>query len=619
MGLGWPLRGVLLACVVYSWAFVAAYRRDYRGVTPVNSKKVVQIANNYRRYPEYPALIICWAIVIAVYIIVLDRAVNDPAFLGPKGSEKRNYYFQILSFVRTGLAMVHMPLMTTVLAATVPYSTMAKFDRRSVPDTADPRPGSAPPSKVTELFYLADRTWSGLIGWSKMPFYGHKEGGFSRTWTLLATIAALSYVGFPMLSIAYVSTTSQYVDFINMNATVRLGGLNTSFANKLETMLDPYKWMNSTNFFDTALSLDRTCFNVSGTSGAAGAGVKCNHLSASEPLQIPSAHNQTIVTSSPNTMIRRQLPLASIRASASCTLNNYVGYNDVRNSTNLNIDTVNPDTNGGLSHKLRCGVDCANLGNSSCDSDSSIMDITLFTSWNDSFNAAYFNTQGNETFKGQALSCIQQNYSDLQANATIVLAVQTNISTQVATYDMSIMYMRPMVNTISGSYFETKESPSEDIILNASPVQLLNLSIEPFINFFHQGPPLLIYPQQNCTVPPILSGFSWVSNWSPLCGNATSPVTSGSTPSDLLAHHGENLTGVAHFDERVFLGPLAFLINQTSFFENGTVAGTAFGNDGRIVYGKVPAAFAVIVLSLPVLCTCALSVATIVQRRWTPS
>lgn len=77
-------------------------------------------ANSYRRYGEYTGLIVFWAVAVSAYIAVLDRAVRHPAFMGDKGSETRNVNFQVLSFVRTGFAVVHVPLMTTVLAATVP-------------------------------------------------------------------------------------------------------------------------------------------------------------------------------------------------------------------------------------------------------------------------------------------------------------------------------------------------------------------------------------------------------------------------------------------------------------------------------------------------------------------
>ena len=125
----------LLLFVLVPRSMAVAYGRHRRRRNPnrpIIPKKVVGNANNYRRYEEYTVLILCWAVAISAYIAVLNRAVNHPAFIGPKGSESRNANPQVLSFVRTGFAVVHLPLSTTVLAATVPYCTMAKFDRHFV-------------------------------------------------------------------------------------------------------------------------------------------------------------------------------------------------------------------------------------------------------------------------------------------------------------------------------------------------------------------------------------------------------------------------------------------------------------------------------------------------------
>ena len=151
-----------------------------------------------------------------------------------------------------------------------------------------------------------------------------------------------------------------------------------------------------------------------------------------------------------------------------------------------------------------------------------------------------------------------------------------------------------------------------------------------FVNFFHQGPPILSYqpvkdaPIGNCSLPPISNGFEWISDWKPPCGSSpySSPITNESTPAALLTglnNYAVFVNKVASFDESMFLGPLASLINSPSFFENETVAGVAFRTELGLQYGKVPAILAVIVLAVPVLCTIALSVITITQRRWTAS
>ena len=639
---------VLLSCVIVPWSLAVAYRRRRTPNTPRKSKQVVENANNYRRYGEYTSLVLCWAVAISAYVAVLDRAVNHPDFMGPKGSERRSVNFQILSFVRTGFAVIHLPLMTTVLAATVPYWTMAKFDRYSAPGTATPQPTVAVDNvnrstRVAQLFYLADKTWSGLIGWIRTSIYGWKEGGLSFTWTLLAMIAALSYAGFPLLSLAYVSSSTQYWESGSMPATVRLGGLSSSYSNVLEEMHDTNKWMKSEDFLNTTLNSNLDGFNSSVENGTPFSGI------ANQSFWFPWADNQTVFTLSPNTAENKQLPLAGIRTFASCGINNYSDQvpvpGDGKGPTpvlSFGFDNVDPNVNGGSPYKLRCENNCSNLGSSSavsCSAQSSVVNITHFDykdqsgyiDGGDDFSTHYSFSNVGPTFQGQALSCVQQQYSDLQSVATISLAIQgPNTSTQVASCNLSITYLRPTVNTLIGSFIESTGSSSTDIILDVSPVELLNLSISSFINFFHEGPPPLTYQPANnalignCSLPPISSGFDWISDWKPPCDtNPNSPpITNETSPAALLTglpNYALFVNGVSSFDERVFLGPLASLINDQSFFENGTVIGVTFKTELGLSYGKVPAPLAVIVLAVPVLCAIALSVITNTQRRWTAS
>ena len=630
----------LFFCVIIPWSLAVAYKRRRSRNTPRKPKKVVENSNNYRRYEEYTILIVCWGVAISAYIAILDRAVNHPTFMGPKGSGSRNVSFQILSFVRTGFAVVHLPLVTTVLAATVPYWTMTKLDRHSVPETATPPPTEASddmgrPTGVTQLFYLADKTWSGLIGWFTTLTYGWKEGGLSLTWAMLAMIAALSYAGFPLLSLAYVSSSTQYWESGTMPATVRVGGLSSSYNSVLGAMYDINGWMKSESYLNTTLNADLTGFNSSSPD------ITPFHGIADQSYWFPWADNQTVFTLSPNTAENKQLPLAGIRAFVSCGFNNYSVSNPILPS-GLTFDNVNPDTNGGFSYKLRCGSKCSDLGNSSilaCSTQSSVVNITHFDYKDQSgyidgdndYEKHYIFSNVGPTFQGRALSCVQQEYNNLQSVASILLAIQgPNSSTQIANCSMSITYVRPTVNTLIGSYIESTSSSSPDIVLDASPIQLLNLSISSFIKFFHQGPPPLTFqpatnaPISNCSLPTISSGFAWISDWKPPCGTNpyNTPITNETTPAALLTGRPEYsafVSGVSNFDERVFLGPLASLINDPSFFENGTVVGVTFKTELGLSYGKVPAILAVLVLAVPVLCTVALSVITNTQRRWTAS
>ncbi|KAL9065482.1 MAG: hypothetical protein Q9161_008187 [Pseudevernia consocians] len=638
----------VFSCVILPWSMAIAYRRRRTPNTPRKPKKVVENANNYRRYTEYTSLIICWAAAISAYIAVLDRAVNHPSFMGPKGSDSRNIRFQVLAFVRTGFAIIHLPLMTAVLAATVPYWTMAKRDPRLASETNPSRPtdeadGLERPTRVSQLFYLADRSWSGLIGWITTSMYGWKEGGFSFPWTLLAMIAALSYAGFPLLSLAYVSSSTQYWESGDMPATVRLGGIDSPYSSVFEAMHDRNKWMKSEGFLNTTLSSNLTGFNSSTADRVPFSGI------ANQSVSFPWADNQTVFTLSPNTTGNKQLPLVGIRAFASCGLQNFsiadlipVDSNGTTLVRNLNFDNVDPDTNIGSPYKLRCANDCSNVRNSSamaCSTQSSIVNLTHFEYKDQSgyldggseFDTYFSFSNVGPTSQSQTLSCIQQESSDLQSVATILLAVQgPNASTQIANCNMSVTYLRPTINTLIGSYIDSTGSSSTDIILDATPVELLNLSMASFVNFFHEGPPTLTYQPVNnasignCYLPPISTGFDWISDWKPPCGSNPydPPITNATTPATLLTglpNYAAFVSGVSSFDERVFLGPLASLINEPSFFENGTVVGVAFKTEPGLVYGKVPAVLAVLVLAIPVLCAIALSVITITQRRWTAS
>src|ERR1700761_9662709 len=93
----------------------------YRKHPPRPPKEIFANADAYRRYKRYTLGIAVWAILVSVYIIILEHTVQSNEFLGSRGSPSRERNFQILSFFRTGFAVVHVPIMTAVLAATIPY------------------------------------------------------------------------------------------------------------------------------------------------------------------------------------------------------------------------------------------------------------------------------------------------------------------------------------------------------------------------------------------------------------------------------------------------------------------------------------------------------------------
>ena len=223
------------------------------------------------------------------------------------------------------------------------------------------------------------------------------------------------------------------------------------------------------------------------------------------------------------------------------------------------------------------------------------------------------------TVQAQALSCTQQGYTDLQSTAALLLAIQgaSNI-TQVASCNFSVTYLTPTANKLLRQYIDSTGLSSAIAGLNVTPLGLLNLSMASFINFFHEGPPILAFPPAatdpslpNCTIPPIFNGFEWISNWEPLCYLPELPtvVTNESNPTTLLNDiaYSEYIIGLSSFDERVFVGSLASYIDDPSFFQNGTVNGVTFEVENGLAYGKVPAAVALVVLAIPILWTIALS------------
>lgn len=649
------LVAICCALLVFSlcipWILAIRYKEVHTRKTSRQSKNVVENSNNYRRFEQYTILVVCYAIVIATYVVVIDHAANNPGFLGKQG-KSHNINFEVLSFIRTGFAVIHLPLLTAVLAATVPYWTMAKPDR-SPPETAAPQPTKdalnhlEQHTRVTQLFYLADRTWAGLLGWITTFIYGWKDRAFSYIWAQLAVIAALAYIGFSLLSLAYVTKNTQYWDPSLMPATINVGGMSQSYINALQAIRNPNDWMGSETFLNWSLNANLVGFNSSSKPSSS------NVPTLSNGIENSWANNQTFTTLAPpkteDNSHNVQLPLAGIKASASCGLSNYnlaqLFQGNETGSTivpNLGFDTTGPSSNGSSPFTLRCINDCSNLGNSTalaCSTQSSIVNITSFIYRNESGydveaqqntnHYTFFNVSS--TVPGQALSCVQQDYTDLQSTAAILLAVQgANNITQVATCDFSVTYMKPTVNTLLGQYIDSTGLSSAISGLNATPAELLNLSMASYINFFHEGPPILTYPPAptysslpNCTIPPITSGFQWISSWAPLCYQSGLPtvVTNESKPTTLLnvIAYSEYVTGLSSFDERMFLGPLASFINDPTFYQNGTVTGVTFKVENGLAYGKVPAVLALVVLAIPILWTIALSVITNTQRRWTAS
>ena len=132
-----------------------------------------------------------------------------------------------------------------------------------------------------------------------------------------------------------------------------------------------------------------------------------------------------------------------------------------------------------------------------------------------------------------------------------MLAIQgPNVSTQVVNCNLSVTYLQPMVNTLIGSYIDSTDSSAPNIVLNASPMELLNLSMAPLVNYFHEGPskPSTLNPASQtpdwhgdvkCAWLPISSGFNFWTGW--IQRNASNisqscpSITIDTTPGDLIS------------------------------------------------------------------------------------
>lgn len=631
----------IAVCTLLPWAAALSYKRRRTVGLPRVKKEVAKDANSYRRYSRYTILIVAWAVIISIYIAILDHAANDSGFLGAKGSASRNLRLEILAFVRTGFAVVHLPLVTAVLASTIPYWTMAKIDRPTVepiplPDAGELKFTPDRPMRVSQIFYLADRTWSGLIGWAQTAIYGAKEGGFSITWAQLAVVAGLAYVGFPLLSLAYVTTSTQYWEDHLMPATVSLGGMTSNYSDQVG-FIDG----NSTIFWVWGSYLPRTGladhllgFNSSDSSPTPFRGM------GDQDADFPWANNKTMITYSPNTTDNIQLPIAGIRAFAQCNgISSYNANADLSTAANLGLQSSMIHHDNG-SWSLGCNDNCYTPGSDpfACQARSSLLNVTQFRFENQSgylVDAKAYTTHFRfdnvePSYQAQAQSCVRRyNTNQLSvADMTFAISDQNNNTFRAVECSVSIGYIRPTVNTLIGSYIDATSSSSPVSILEANTSQLLNLTLSPYLTFFHQGPPeITLGPGENSTIAPITDGFNWISGWA--YSNVTSHFRSSSTifppnltGSDLLSHdnYSRYVSAISTFDERLFLGPLAQYINDPLFFRNDTVTGVIFKTDQGVAYGRtVSAVAAVLVLALPVLWTLALSVAASTERRWTPT
>jgi hypothetical protein len=297
--------------------------------------------------------------------------------MGARGTSQREVNFQILSFFRTALAIVHVPIMTAILAATIPYWTMTKSDSCEHQITADARhegPGG-PSTTVSQFLHLADRTWAGAYGWAITVVSGWKDVAISKTWIHLALVSALSYAGFPLLSLSYVLTSKQYRLSQSMPATTAVVGLSGTYTDVLRSLQQPSQWMYG-GLFSAAASLNNDFFINSTVTNVVG----YDHISN----DISWANSRTLITLPLSIM--GQLSTAGVKTFASCT---YASYNftdfipefSLGSPRVLEFDFTESTSNVSDSspYFLRCKNDCADLNAQNalgCSAHSSMVNIT---------------------------------------------------------------------------------------------------------------------------------------------------------------------------------------------------------------------------------------------------
>ena len=133
-----------------------------------------ETATHLQVYHTQSYTIICYLTVLTIYIILMEYVIhahslpiNTSAQLGEvlsfgrQGTPRRSAVVQGFAVARTILAVAHIPIVTGALAATIPPLTQ-KVKGRTPPGLT-----------ATQLFMLADRSWSGPTGWVK----GMRVGG----------------------------------------------------------------------------------------------------------------------------------------------------------------------------------------------------------------------------------------------------------------------------------------------------------------------------------------------------------------------------------------------------------------------------------------------------------
>lgn len=458
---------------------------------------------NYEQVPFYIILIVLWTAIVVSYVVVLEKAVRDPSYLGARGSKARNTDFDIIGFSRTALATIHVPLVVSVLASTIPYWTMTPVKDLGL--ATQPHVSGSHESKaqgsVIQLFYLADRNWAGLIGWLSTLYNTFTLACPSLLWLHLTVVVAFAYSGFPLLSLAYTTESLQYWDAESLAVPSSLGGSSISFDQAMKLVQDSTQWVGKGPFSaapDHFLDLgDILVFNSSTKNSDAYAGLASNSSYWADGKSILT---RRVVS----TTEQFQMPVAAVKIEARCSL---AHYNAGVLMSNYSIGPV-AEIMFDFGDELACKQSCqttASRQSVNCINNSSSLTMC-------STDIEFFGTDS--CFVGQALACggITDDPSpQLGASANIQFAIRDpEDRTIVRTCEVSVSYVKPLANTLIGEYVGATADKSGVSSLQTAqgltPLELVQISIAGPMNIFLNGPA----PAAE-GISPVTDGFKWVS------------------------------------------------------------------------------------------------------------
>ncbi|KAL3428085.1 hypothetical protein PVAG01_01594 [Phlyctema vagabunda] len=583
--------------------------------------------DGYRRYWTHCVIISCWSIVIIAYLVVLNSAYQHTDHFGGKpASDKQILAYDILVFVRTLLSTMHIPIMTGVLMSVVPWTMMEVSSKNPslysrLVSTALPRK-----TRLPELFYLSDATWGSAPGWFTGLSSGIKVRAISWPWIHLSTVVLVSYLGFPLLSLAYrIDGENNFVEK-DISVPGKLGYAEPSIVGRVAL---------------TYFSRGRCtyCQNVE-VSSMGGADIvlyqppKPEMFLNSYYLTSPFNDGGALITSRLGSNVQVETVGVQIESSTAIygvqnrTLHNLYQHNSMSNKTgDLNFDSFFDASNLGASDSskailsaLRCSDSCS--GDEICHEQKS--NKTLFETYLVQNSSGDYRTfvQTTKTYTGALLSCVKISPiegSPMKAMASVNLAVEgPGNYTKIATCNVTVIYAQRTVNEAARTYIEPQnieKGPPENQDKDAlSPAQLLNISSSAFTTVFHKD-------LSNSSLPIFTDGLIWIPLYS--TERFSDQYDEGLTLEDwtgYLYSSGPNSRALAisgTFTENMLIWPIQEAITTEGFFRNVTRSAIVPGTVMYLRHGRVPVELAIFLLVLPIVWTLILAILSTKDRRWT--